>query len=113
MVDVSQRRVFTLEAPGAKAFERELKLGELLHLLATTPGLTVDWLDLEPRERELADTVIAQRDRSPVSRPRRDSQPVLRAAFAVVDSEVHKGDRLDALLSHLSTTVREYRGGHA
>lgn len=111
MVDVSQKRVFTLEAPGVKAHERELNLGELLHLLAVTAGLTVDPLDLNMRERDLTESVIATRDRAPASKPRRDSQPVLRAAFALADSEACQGDRLDALLSHLSTTVREYREG--
>jgi uncharacterized protein (DUF2267 family) len=111
MVDVSHKRVFTLEAPGAKAFERELNLGELLHLLAVTPGLTVDQLDLTRREQELVELVVEQRDRAPSSRPKCDPQPVLRAAFALVDSEVRSGDRLDALLSHLSTKVREYRAG--
>ncbi len=111
MVDVRARRVFILEAPGQPATERELSFGALVHLLATTPGLTVDQLDLEQRERELTESVIAHRDRVPASKRRVDSQPVLRAAFALVDSKAREGDRLDALLSHLSTTVREYREG--
>jgi hypothetical protein len=111
VVDVNCKRVFILEAPGVKAYERTLSFGELLHLVAVNQGLTVDQLDLSPRENELVSCVIEHRDRARPAKKRADSQPLIRAAFALADADVRSGDQLDALMAHLTTTVREYREG--
>lgn len=113
MVDVNSKRIFFVSDHdvGPYIIEKEMSLGELLHELATRPRMTAGSQGLTPREHELVQSVVACRDRAPASKRRADSQPVLRAAFALADSGARSGDHLDALISHLETTVREYREG--
>lgn len=107
MTDTYAAKVYTVRwRPGFVS--QAHGMSQLLRIIAAHETADADEKELTESERYLVRSAVNQRARESKTR---SPNAVVRAATALVDSGTRDGMQFDALMAHLSQTVREYWEG--